>query len=138
LSALKTKNKTGFIALMSAIIISVVLLVLATTLSVAGFFSRFNVLDAQYKQQSSGLARGCIDAALLQLAQDPNNITIGDVSVGSAGCSIIAIQKDTPAAGEVTIKTKAVVNQAATNFQTVVNGNNLALISIGEVSDLGN
>lgn len=60
----------GFIALMTAIIISVVLLTIVTTSSFTGFYGRFNVLDAELKSRSAAAADACADMALLKLAQN--------------------------------------------------------------------
>ena|SRR3989338_10087446 len=65
------ETQKGFIALMSAIIISVVLLLMITNLSLTGFYGRFNVLDSELKERSSALAEACVDTALLRIANDP-------------------------------------------------------------------
>lgn len=59
----------GFIALMSAIIISAVLLLVVTTSSFIGFYTRFNMLDAELKARSSAAASACADTQLLKAAQ---------------------------------------------------------------------
>lgn len=60
----------GFIALMSVIILSAVLLGMAATANTAGFFARFNLLDREYKKTALGLADSCANIALLNLAQN--------------------------------------------------------------------
>jgi hypothetical protein len=70
----KTKNNkasSGFIALMSAIIISVILLLITANLNLSGFYGRSNILDWELKEKSSALADACVDIILLRLAQDP-------------------------------------------------------------------
>lgn len=59
----------GFVALMSVIIIGAMLSVLIFTLGVSTFFSRFGVLEAEYKRTSVELAEGCVHAAMLKIAQ---------------------------------------------------------------------
>ncbi len=129
------KNQPGYIALMSAIIISVLLLLLAVTVSLTGFLSRSNELDAEYKQRSLSLAQGCAQAALLHLAQGQGNTGVGDVNIGNDKCSITSIQLNTPAAGQITIQTKAVFQDAITNLQFIVNSSNLSIISWQELPD---
>ncbi|MGC9602181.1 MAG: hypothetical protein ABSE76_00340 [Minisyncoccia bacterium] len=63
-------KKRGFIALMSVIILSAVLLGMAATASTAGFFARFSALDKEYKKSALGLADSCANVALLTLAQN--------------------------------------------------------------------
>jgi hypothetical protein len=72
-------QKTGFVALISVIIISFVLLSVATTLTFTGFFTRFDILDSEYKILGEDIALGCIESARLILSQD-NDYT-GDVSM---------------------------------------------------------
>ena len=48
----KIKTNAGFI-LMSTVIISVILLLIAVNLSQTSFFGRFNILDAELKEKSS-------------------------------------------------------------------------------------
>src|SRR3989344_8321294 len=74
---LNTKSNKGFVALISAIIISVILLLIATNLSLTGFYSRSNILDGELKEISSGYAEACVDTALLKLAND-SGYTGGD------------------------------------------------------------
>lgn len=75
----------GFVALMSVIIISAVLLVLVFTLHIASFFSRFDALDTENKRISLGLAESCVSAVSLKIARDPHYVPApsGDcISVG--------------------------------------------------------
>jgi hypothetical protein len=64
----------GFIALMSALIISAVLLVTVLTGSLTGFYERANILDAELKDRSSATADACADQALLLIANDTNYV----------------------------------------------------------------
>lgn len=66
--------KSGFIALISAIVISTVLLGLALTAGASGVFSRFDALNAEYKRVSLALAESCSNAALLKVAQNYNYV----------------------------------------------------------------
>jgi hypothetical protein len=63
-------KKQGFIALMSVIILSAVLLGMAATAGTAGFFARFSALDREYKKSALGFADSCANVALLNLAQN--------------------------------------------------------------------
>lgn len=71
-SKLSKNKKGGYVALISAIIISFVLTGLAFTASRSGFFARFDSLNAEYKRVSKGLAESCVNYALLELAQNPD------------------------------------------------------------------
>jgi hypothetical protein len=121
---------------MSALIISVVLVILSVSISTAGFYSRFNVADSEYKQRSSALAEGCIDAALLRLAQNAAYAPAagGDViTLDTDTCKIVSVST---LAGQKIIQVQAVYNKAVTNFKIVVDSNSLSLISWEELSTL--
>lgn len=61
----------GFIALMSAVIISAVLLLVVISGGLTGFFSRSNVLDSELKSRSRAVADACLEQALLLIANNP-------------------------------------------------------------------
>ena len=65
------KNR-GFVALMSAIIISSILLLVAVGGSLTGFYTRTNVVDAELKERSLAAADSCVDSAFVAFAQDQN------------------------------------------------------------------
>jgi len=60
----------GFAALISVLIISAILVVLTLSESTAAFFARADLYDAESKKQAVSIARGCIEAELLRLAED--------------------------------------------------------------------
>ena len=76
----------GFIALFSVIIISLVLLLVASALSFSGFFARFNILDSELKAQSEGLADACIEHVRLALALDAAFSGSGEVDIDGEKC----------------------------------------------------
>ena len=103
----KTKNKTvlylfnsskdarrGFVALISTIIISLLLITITVTFNLNGFFGRFNILDNENKEITNSLAEACLDTALLRLTQNPaytpDPSVPGDqtVGVGNTVCKI--------------------------------------------------
>src|SRR5258708_7401043 len=94
----------GFIALISAVIISALLLVITFTLSFAGYFARFNTLDIEFKKQSVALAEGCVDKTLLLLAQGTVITTQTPVTIGTDTCTIFPVSQG---ASQTTIKTQA-------------------------------
>lgn len=86
---MKQIRPKGFIALISAIIISAVLIALVFSASTSGMYARFNALGSEYKRASLALADSCSNIALLRLAQDYNYA--GGETVSSLGCSIGAV-----------------------------------------------
>ena len=91
----KNKNEKGFIALITAIVLSVILITITISLNQIGFLTRGETADAEYKDRSSALADGCADSALLKLA---NDLTYAgndpSISIGSDTCSIGSVGLD--------------------------------------------
>jgi hypothetical protein len=116
----------GFIALISAIIISAVLLVLVLTGSLTGWYSRFNILDAESKDRSSALADACVDTLLLQLTNGES--VGGTVSVGTDECEVLTSSSP--------YKVQAVYNDSYTNLIVAVDPSTLLLTSWQEVPTL--
>lgn len=139
---LNKKRNNGFIALISAIIISVILLLILTNLSLTGFYDRSNILDSELKERSSALAEACVDTAILKLANDISYIpspafnfvteTGGEpVSINSDQCTIVSV--DTSGSH---IKTQAKFNNAYTNFRIIINTTTFAVQSWEECPNL--
>jgi len=125
------KGQEGYIALMSAIIISAVLVGISVSISTTGFFVRFNVLDAEYKLRSAALAESCVNVALLRLAQNPGLPAAGSVAVGNEYCNIVSVRKN--GSQQIIIQTKGVVREAVSNLQVVISSSNFSLISWEEI-----
>lgn len=134
------KNNNGFVALMSAIVIAILLLSITLTLSFTGFFARFNVLDTEYKKLSVSLAEACADTALLKFSQDSAYIGGETIEVGDYECTITSVEEDEPVSGQVTILTTAsfptsTPQKAVTNLEVVASESTFDIISWEEVPD---
>lgn len=135
----QNKNERGYIALMSAIVISLLLITLGTTLSLTGFFTRFDILNAEYKEKSIGLAEACGDLAMAKIADDINYLVVStdhNITVGSDTCNIVSISPTPPRSGQITIVTQAIYppigigpENAYTNIQIIANSSDLSLVS---------
>ncbi len=118
------RHARGFIALMSAIIISAILMTVVISGSLMGFNSRFNVLDAESKARSSALADACVDVLLLRLA---NREVVTDlVLVGSESCQIT---------GSNPYQIQAVFNHSYTNLRITVDPTNYTVTKWEEVTN---
>lgn len=117
----KHKTKRGFIALISAIIISAILMAILFTATTSTFFARFDALDTEYKRIAVGLAESCVNQALLRLAQDYDyDPTDEIISIGGDTCRIKSITPHAPRSSEsilVTIGAQANHQGAFSNFQ---------------------
>ena len=129
------ETQKGFIALMSAVIISVILLLIATNLSLTSFYGRSNILDFELKERSSALAEACADTAILKLANDLGYIPVAggeDVFVGLDKCTIESVA---PGAGsEIIIHTQSDYKDYFTNLKIIVDSSDdLSVVSWEEI-----
>jgi hypothetical protein len=93
MSAFSTKKRIarksgGFIALITSVIISVILLLLVVNLSFTSFISRGNILDGELKEKSYALAEACVDVALLELAKNPDYVGGQTETIDTETCTI--------------------------------------------------
>ena len=114
----------GFIALMSTIIVSAILLVVVVAGSMTGFTTRFNMLDAEAKQRSQATADACVSMLLYWLTA--GETTQSFVSGVDGACTI------TNAASPY--KVSATVNHSQTNLLVSVDATP-AITSIEEVAN---
>jgi len=123
----------GFMALISAIIISVILLLIASSLNLTSFYNRSDILDSELKEKSSTLAEACVDAAILKLANNPSYIptTGGEtVDVETDNCIIQSVNSS---GNQKIINTKADYNHYVTNLKIVIDSSDLQVISWEEI-----
>lgn len=114
----------GFIALISAIIISTVLLTLAVSIGSNTFFARFDALNREYKRLSLGFAESCVTTALGNISANYNYsaanvpVSLGTLYGKPATCTIASVSAGTPVGGKktFTIVAKANFNNA---FSTI-------------------
>lgn len=125
----KKQNNNGFIALMSAIIISAVLMLIVINMSLTGFYSRTNILDSETKERSSALADACIDIALLGFAQNASYTGNINVTVGENSCFIGPV---TTSGSQKIFKIKAIIANYYTNLNVIIDGTNFSIISTEE------
>lgn len=131
------KQQRGFIALISSIILSIILLGLTLRVSSSNFSARANTLHAEFKSISVALARSCSQSALLMLSQEYWYVPDEDgdtVSIGEDKCIIKEINHEvedlSTHAKKVTITTKSTFRGAFTTLYTEVLMTNPGFISI--------
>lgn len=129
----REKKQNGFIALITAIILSFILITVAVSLNQTGFFARSAVSDAEYKARSAALAEACFNQALLALTENPAYGGNETVAVDTDSCAIRPILFGTPALGQITIETRALFNDATTDLRIVIKASDHSIISWEEV-----
>lgn len=139
-----TKNERGFVALMSIVIMSAIVLVLMFTLGISVFFSRFSVLETEHKRVSLALAEACANTAMLKIVQNASYapafggecVSVSD-TCGASGatrtCRICSVEESS---GTYTIRTRAVHKGAYTTIEAVgtVGATNFNVDAWGEVA----
>lgn len=129
------KNEEGFVALITAIVLSVILITAAVTLNLSGFFTRSALLDSEYKERSSALSEACVDTALLRLAADPiyqvASTTPQQLNIG--GTDTCWIRSVTASGTQEIIETQGKFNEATTDLRIVVNASDLSVQSWDEL-----
>ncbi len=123
-------SRDGFIALISAVIISAIILIFTVTLSYSSFFVRYSLLDSEYKDRSMALADGCIDYSLLKYANDSSYLGNENLAIGSDSCFIRPIQVS---GNNFIIQAQAVFQNSHTNLQVTFDKSSLVLISWTEI-----
>lgn len=91
-------TQRGFIALISSIILSMILLALTVHVSSGNFSARTNALHTEFKSISVALARSCGQTALLRLSQEYWYIPKEDgdvVTIDDQRCTIKEINHGT-------------------------------------------
>lgn len=120
------KKNRGFVALITSVIISAVLLMVAINLSLTGFYARSNLLDFELKETSYHLAEACIDTAILKLINNPNyNPTDESVNIDGNECAIESITSNV-------IKAKANYRNYITNLEVEINPSDMSIIRFEE------
>ena len=121
----RKRNSSGFIALMSAVIISSILVGLLFTSGSGGLSVRIDELNRELKKQSEHLAQSCINIAFLRMKENyiytPQ--TTGDiVSIDGSTCTIDSVVYDPENilthTKTAVIKTHAQFRGTWTNFLT--------------------
>ncbi|HOX30618.1 MAG TPA: hypothetical protein P5080_05915 [Candidatus Paceibacterota bacterium] len=82
-------DKKGFIALISAIMVSAVLMVVVAAVSAASFNTRLNVFDQQNKKAGEALAKACVQRILAEAVKSSRYETVyektGSETAGEGG-----------------------------------------------------
>ena len=123
------KGSNGFVALISVILISAILLISMLSTSNDAITTRFNLLNSEEKVESFDLAKSCLEIALVRLAENSNFrlAAPGDIiQIEEGSCQIISITKDN--SGELIVNTKGMKNQAVTNLESKIHLTNIDTI----------
>lgn len=111
-------SSQGYIALTSVIIISLLLITVSAALSSANYFSRFNILENEYKSKSYSLAESCVDFAVSRVIANAGYTGANElINVGSDNCTVVSVSAGYPK----NIVTQAVYQKSYTNICAQIN-----------------
>lgn len=129
-----TRHKEqGYVALVAAVILTLVILTLSVTASISGYFNRFNIVASYAKERSSSVARSCIETARLKVIQSSSYGGNENVSVGAHQCMIYPIETN---GSQKTVKAKAIVERSVTNLRVVIVASDASVFSWEEMPAL--
>lgn len=111
------KKDQGFIVITSVIILSVVLLLLAQSLSTSGYYQSSNTLDFEFKELSYYAAISCLDRAQFELNQDFDYAGGVTIDLGDYNCTIDPI---TISGSNTIVKSSATVENSTTKLKMIL------------------
>lgn len=125
-------NSSGYLALLSMIIISALLLSATLSLSQLSLTQRVLTLDAEYKLQANSLASACVHLGIIVTTtkQRPVITTPQYYPVQGDSCTILSL---THSGTVATIKTSGVRKDIVTNYYVTVNNTTGKVLSAEEV-----
>ncbi|MEK7664229.1 MAG: hypothetical protein AAB340_02200 [Patescibacteria group bacterium] len=121
------KKKKGYIALISAIVISFLLIVITVSLGFGSFFGRFDILDSESKEKSTALAEACVSQAILEASGDTFYSRLTDFTIPISGnkCKRSSEQ----IGNEIIIKAQAEFNKSYTNLKVIIDNSDFSVVS---------
>ncbi len=124
---ISNNDQSGFIALLSTIVIGAVLLVMTIEAGKSGFYTSILVLGNEAKELSKILALECghrtVTSIISKTTFANNSIFINEIG----SCEIYEIKKEYPNSEYVTINIKSKVRNSITNLELVYKIGNLYL-----------
>lgn len=124
-------TKKGFVALMSVIILSAILLIIVMTLSTSSFFKRYEILGSELKERSLSNAEACVDEGLLIIANnESHNSTTTTILSSLDSCTLSPI----PNSGNPKIfYATSNMRNYVTNIKVTVDPSTVSVISWEEI-----
>lgn len=120
------KNKEGYIAVISAIIITAIIMVIALVFSSSNFLGRLDTQTEEMKDTSRKLTEGCLEYARLKLAANSSYAGSESHTIASSSCYIYAIQ--TQGSNKI-IQALSTISNRNTSIKLTVNGTTLKIVS---------
>ena len=121
---MRKAQHSGFVALMSVIIISVIILSLVLSVSASSFYARFDAQGSEFKGISLALAESCMQMALLKISQDRSYRPGVDgevVTVNDTSCTIDSVIVLHPTSPEMLlVRTRGQYQHSFSNLEATI------------------
>jgi|SRR3989344_6672850 len=127
-----SNGNDGFFAVITAIVLSILVLMISVSLSLWSFNARFNTLGFESKDKSWSLARGCIEEAILQMRSSTAYTGSSTVTIGSSTCRILTI---TSSGTSRIIPTQGIFNNRTTNLQALYSSSTNSILYLKELTN---
>ncbi|MBI4084988.1 MAG: hypothetical protein HY432_00570 [Candidatus Liptonbacteria bacterium] len=118
-------------AVTSAILISLMIMVVVFVISMGSFLARSNISTSSYKEMSLSLAKACVQKALFKLASSSVYAGNETITVASDTCRIVSVIAS--GTNEKVISTQAEINDSFTNLKVTVTSSTLSITRWEEV-----
>ncbi len=124
------ESKQGYIALISIIIITAVILIISISINLSGVSEIQMSVSENQSLESFAVAEAGISEAMIRLKRD-SGYSGGSLNIGNGSCTI----EVTSNASNRTITSTGIVNDLTRKIESIVelNGNNLTIISWKEI-----
>jgi hypothetical protein len=129
------KTFNGYMAVTSAIIITVVMTLVGLSISFSSLFGRSNALADNYRQQAFASASACLDYALLQrsLSSGYAGNEVVNVPIGGGSTLSCSISPITTQGLNIVIRSTATVGGSRVNLELVAVSSSLTRVSLSEL-----
>ncbi|MBI5220621.1 MAG: hypothetical protein HY978_02150 [Candidatus Liptonbacteria bacterium] len=125
-------SRSGYVALVTTLIVIVVMLAMVFTISLTSYMGRVDVSLSSYQEQSRGLAQACLETARYRLVQNPAYAGNETVTVASSTCRIVSV---TASSSQKIVLTQGQFQQSYSNLRTTLNSGDLSLVGTEELKN---
>jgi len=123
-------SRNGYIAMTSAVIISMLVISIVFAINLTGYFNRSNVLTSELKDVSLASAEGCAEKALLKYSENNSYAGNENITIGGNECNILPIETS---GNNKILKTKSIVQSSVSNIKITFDSVDMAIISWEEL-----
>lgn len=125
-----THYKRGYVAIVSALILTALLSIIALALSYSALFTRYDTQILNARKNSKFLAESCLQIALLKLAASSTYAGNELETVGSSTCQIFAVV--TQGINKV-LETSASSSDSSVDLKLTLNATTFIKVSLHEM-----